>query len=268
MKRLAVVLLGVALFSVGAWSSDYDLYIYDYNRSAVYDSSTNPGEASEYVTYTADSPGEVVRVEVEEYETDTLGLGFFIEIWIDDVLCVDEREVYYVPYEVTLASLETLEAYIWPVSEWTVSTIDYGDDSADGTWDGFAITIEVNGMPVWDTTDHGEIDYTFEVLDGDSIYVELASAFDDYDIELYDGYGDLVEYSNVGPLEEPDRIQGDVGGTFSSAGHRAVADGDDTAVLFCGAVKGERNPLGLVFPALVGLLGLSVLTRRAVPVRG
>ncbi len=278
MKRPAAVLLGLVLVSVPVSASEYDLYIYDEFESATYDSSEYAGNVMEEVLYWNEGPTEetvIISVEEDPLDPDVSGLGWYIEIWVDAALVAADQDFGNVYYYQAVPAGSTVQAYMWPVSEWTVSTVDYGDDFYDGQWDGFDITIIVEGVTVFTESEYGEVDYTIEVLYGDEIDVELVSAVDDYDIDLYDEYGDLVEYSNVEAPYEPDWILAEVGGV--SSGGRSQGGGGAPVVLLCAPGVGGGSLLGLIFPALVGLLGLwrlrglstlRGLTRRAAPERG
>ena len=265
MRRLAAALLLTAVVSPPAFAADYDLYIYDASESVLHDSSEREGIAMEEAYHwNPDVFGETVIVSVEEntLDPDTDGLGFWIEIWVDGFLLTDEWEVgpLTVQYYTTVPADGSLETYVWPVDEWRVSVADYGIDLLDGEWDGFDVTVWVNGgTPVLAQWGQGDSDYYIEVLYGDQIEIELESVVDDYDLKLYDGYGVLVEESDLAPLEEPDWIIADVGGSSSGGQQSYPHVPPGTVAIFCASGEGAGGPLSLVFPALFGLMGLTWL---------
>jgi hypothetical protein len=266
VRRLAAALLLTAALPPPAFAADYDLYIYDAYESFLHDSSERGGIAMEEAHYwNSDVSGETVIVSVEEYaaDPDTDGLGFWIEIWIDGFLLIDDWDVGpgAVQYYTTVPTGGLLEAYVWPVAEWCVAVDDYGYDLLDGEWDGFDVTIWVNGgTPVVAEWGQGDCDYYVRVLWGDRIRADLKSVVDDYDLELYDGYGVLVEESGLAPLEEPDWIIADVGGGSSGGRPSSPHVPPGTVAVFC--APGAGDPRGLVFPALIAFAGLTWLAGR------
>jgi len=95
-----------------------------------------------------------------------------------------------------------------PSAFWTVTVIK----STDPFDEGYAVEFWIDGA--LDSTDTaflvGDfVDYSFEVFDGDTLDVYLTSLGSaDYDLEIYDEFGDLADFSYEVPANAPDYVIG------------------------------------------------------------
>lgn len=120
---------------------------------------------------------------------------------------------------------------------WTI----YVEESTSGS---FTILVYINGVFQWSDTDSQSTSYTIRLYAGDYIEVYLSSTSGDYDLELLDPNGVLVDSSREYPSDEPDYVSAYVHSVSSSSGP-------------CG---GAAGPAGL--SALVPLAVVMLASRR------